>query len=143
MPPEIKPKTQLAFLIHDRMKERGMSVHELKDATAVCYERARTAVTGDSPPGERLLRDICRVLQLDFAAANEMLITEQMKRKFGRVPALKKHDPELQSIEEAWPSLLPDEKEHIVLLVERYVRKQRQQFVAPVPRILPRPVRKP
>jgi DNA-binding XRE family transcriptional regulator len=144
VPVEIKPTTPLSLAIYTRMKDASLSSKQLANGVDVHYETMRGILKGDRPPTKRLLRDICRVLTMDFEDMNEMLITEQMKRKFGRVPAPRKNDPELRSIEEAWPSLLPDEKEHIILLVERYVvQKQRQQFVAPTPRILPRPVRKP
>lgn len=102
----------------------------------------RYILKGDRPPPKRLLRDICRVLTLDFEAMNDILTMELIKRQFGSVPALRENDPELQSIEGAWPLLLPEEKEHIVLLVEKYLqRKQKQQSVPLVPRIVPRPVR--
>jgi hypothetical protein len=124
------------------MKEAQLSSKQLALEVEVVYETIRGILTGDRPPGKRLLHEICRVLALDFEAMNDMLATEQINRKFGRVPATKKNDPELQSIEGAWPLLLPEEKEHIVLLVERYMqRKQRQQSGPPVPRIVPRPVR--
>lgn len=124
------------------MKARGLSVHELAEATDVGYESMRGVVTGDRPPSKLRLREICRVLALDFEAMNDMLVTEQMKRKFGRVPATRKNDPALQSIEDAWPHLLPEEKEHIGLLVERYVERKRSRPSVPlVPRIVPRPVR--
>ena len=129
MPPDIKPKTALSLEIYTRMKQVPLSSKQLADAVEVHYETMRYILKGDRPPPKRLLRDICRVLTLDFEAMNEMLVAEQINRKFGRVPATRRNDPELQSIEEAWPLLLPEEKEHIVLLIERYVeRKQRQQF---------------
>jgi len=146
MPPEVRPKTPLAVAIYARMKEKDVSIHQLSEATGVCYERARTAVTGDEPPGKRLLRDICRVLQLDLEPMTEMLITEQMKRKHGRLPMrLAGSDPELQSIGELWQLLLPEEKEHIVWLVGRYAEKRgrREETVTPVQRIAPRAVRAP
>jgi len=124
------------------MKEVALSSKQLAAEVDVVYETIRGIVKGDRPPGKRLLQEICRVLTLDFDAMNEMRITEEMKRKFDRVPATKKNDPELQSIEEAWPLLLPEEKEHVVLLVEKYLeRKQSQRLGPPVPRIVPRPAR--
>lgn len=142
MPPEIKPRTPLSLAIYTRTKEASLSPNQLADEVGVVYETIRGTLKGDRPPGKRLLSEICRVLALDFEAMNDMLVTEQINRKFGRVHATKKNDPELQSIEGAWPLLLPEEKEHIVLLVERYVeRKQRQQSAPPVPRIVPRPAR--
>jgi hypothetical protein len=123
-----------------------MSIHQLADATDVGYERARTAVTGDEPPGKRLLRDICRVLKLDLESMTEMLITEQIKRKHGRVPArLASGNPEIQQIEELWHLLLPEEKEHITWLVTRYAEKRprKQEFDTPIQRIAPRPARTP
>ena len=142
MPPEITPKTPLSLAIYTRMRQVPLTSKQLADAVEVHYETVRYILKGDRPPPKRLLRDICRVLTLDFEAMNDMLTMERIKREFGHVPALRKNDPELQSIEEAWPLLLPDEKEHIVLLVERYVeRKQRQRSAPPAPRIVPRPVR--
>jgi len=146
MPPKIKSKTPLSGLIHTRMKERGVSVQQLADATRVGYERARTAAMGDQPPSQRLLEEICRFLQLDFNVANEMLITEQMKRKYGRVPAsLSGRDQKLQPIEELWQFLTPEEKEHIVWLVSRYAERRGPgpEASAKVQRMVPRPVRTP
>jgi hypothetical protein len=124
------------------MKQVPFSSKQLADAVEVHYETMRYILKGDRPPPKRLLRDICRVLTLDFEAMNDILTMELIKRQFGSVPALRENDPELQSIEGAWPLLLPEEKEHIVLLVEKYLqRKQKQQSVPLVPRIVPRPVR--
>ncbi len=123
-----------------------MSIHQLAKATDVGYERARTAVTGDEPPGKRLLGDICRVLKLDSDGMAEMLVTEQIKRKYGhRRARLANGDPELRSIEEGWQFLSPDEKEHIVWLVGRYAERgvRRAEAVAPIQRIAPRPARTP
>lgn len=128
------------------MDARGLSVRQLADATHVGYERARTAVTGDQPPSQRLLREICRALELDFAAANEMLITEQMKRKYGRIPlSLAGRDPDLQPIEELWQFLTTEEKEHITWLVGRYAerRASRPQVAGGLQRMAPRNIRTP
>jgi len=124
------------------MKEVPLSPTELATELDVVYETVRGILKGDRPPSKLLLREICRVLTLDFETMNEMLVTEQIKRKFDRVPAMRKSDPGLQSVEEAWPLLLPEEKEHVVLLVEKYAdRKQKHQPLSSVPRIVPRPVR--
>jgi hypothetical protein len=143
MPPEIKPKTALALFLHGGMKRKGLSVQALALATDVGYERARTSVTGDKPPSRRLLREICRVLQLDFKAADEMLVAEQVKRKYGHLsPALASGDPDLRSIEMLWPELTPQEKEHVAWLVTRYAEKKSQKGRATtLQRMAPRPVR--
>jgi hypothetical protein len=143
MPHEISPKTELSLFIYDGMKHKGFSVQALADATSVGYERARTSVTGDKPPSQRLLRDICRVLQLDFKIANDMLIAEKVKQKYGLLPsALATADPELRSIEALWPELTPQEKEHITWLVSKYAEKRSQKARSQVlQRIAPRPVR--
>jgi transcriptional regulator with XRE-family HTH domain len=145
MPPEIKPKTPLALEILTRMKEKGFSVHQLADETDVVYETIRGIVAGDRPPGKRLCRAICDVLRLDFATVNEMLTAEQMKRKFGRVPARTTGiDQRLQLIEDLWPLLLAEEKERITWFVERLADKRgRKREPSPPQRIAPRPVRTP
>lgn len=140
---EIKPKTELARAIYAKMCELGTSIDELSRATHVGYERARTAVTGDEPPSKRLLDDICRVLRLDGTAMRDMLITEQVKRKYGRIPAsLTANDAELRNIEELWQFLTGEEKEHVSWLVARYVeRRVTKQHGSAIPRIGPRNIR--
>src|SRR5579863_3458933 len=120
------------------MIEASLSPKQLAGEVDVVYETIRGILKGDRPPSKLLLHQICRVLRLDCAAMHEMLVTEQMKRRFNRVPALKKNDPGLQSIEDAWPLLLPHEKEHVLLLIGKYAEQnQRQKFDAPAPRIVP------
>ena len=131
-------------MLHNGMKAKGLSIHQLAKATRVGYERARTAVTGDYPPSPRLLEDICRVLELDLKAAQEMLITEQVKRKHGRVPlGLLGRDSSLQPVEELWRFLTQEEKEHIIWLVGRYAERRSSQQEAPIRRMGPRPIRTP
>lgn len=144
MPPEIKPKTSLSLEIYTQMKAKGLNVHQLADATDVVYETMRGIVAGDRPPGKLRLREICRALNLEFAPMNEMLIAEQMKRKFGRVasrPGLR--DPALQAIEDRWPLLLPEERDHITWLVGHLIEKKSRKREEPIQpqRIAPRPVR--
>ena len=144
VPPEIKPKTALSLRIYERMKQKGLTVQQMADATDVVYETMRIIVTGQRPPGKLRLREICRTLDLDFTEINEMLILEQMKRKFGRLPSgTQAKDPELRKIEEIWPFLLPEEKEHICWLVLQLSEKRnkKREDPAPAPRIAPRPVR--
>ena len=146
MPPQVRPKTPLSLAIHSQMKVLGVSIHQLAKATDVVYERARTAVTGDAPPGRRLLRDICRVLKLDLDAMAEMLVAEQIRRKYGHLrPRLANGNPELRLVEEHWQFLSPEEKEHVVWLVGRYAERgaTRAETVTPIRRIAPRPARTP
>jgi len=145
MPPEIKPKTPLSFEIHAQMKKKGISAHELANSTGVVYETIRGVVKGDRPPGKQLLREICRTLGLDFAATNRILVSEQIKRKFGYVPSLMTRDADLQTVEDLWPLLLPEEKEHIRWLVANLAEKRGRKVErsAAAQRIAPRPVRTP
>jgi hypothetical protein len=126
------------------MKAKDISAHQLAKATNVGYEAIRSVVAGDRPPGNLLFGAICRVLDLNPATTGEMLIAEQMKRKFGKIPTLVKN-PELQRIDELWPFLLPEEKEHVTWLVGHFAEKRtrkREQPMSPQ-RIAPRPVRTP
>jgi hypothetical protein len=146
MPPEIKPKTPLSLEIHNRMRAKGLSAHQLADATEVVYETIRGIVAGDRPPGKLLFREICRVIDLDFVTANKMLTAEQMKRKFGCVATPPGgRNPELQPIEERWPFLLPEEKEHIIWLVGHLTGQRGRKHEDPVSpqRIAPHRVRTP
>ncbi|MGA9389352.1 MAG: helix-turn-helix transcriptional regulator [Candidatus Sulfotelmatobacter sp.] len=144
MPPEIKPRTPLALAIHTRMQEVPLSAKGLALEAGVVYETIRGIVKGDRPPSISLLRSICRILSLDVVEMQDLLTTDQVNRNYGRLPtALTRANSELRPIEEAWPLLQPEQKEHVLLLVEKYSQQKKGRQAATLPRLLPRPVRKP
>lgn len=125
------------------MKTRGVTAQQLASETGVHYETIRGVVSGTKLPSALLLREICRILHLDQPSTSEMLIAQQVARKFGRIPAGSGvRDSALRSIEERWPLLLPEEKEHIVWLVEHLAEKKtKKRGSGPFRRLEPRPVR--
>lgn len=117
-------ETALSLALRNRMGEKGLSITDLAAAAEVVYETARKVVNGERSPSKRLLRDICACLTLDFDEHYKMLVAQQITRKFGGMPArLAGKNPELQSIEELWRFLLPEEKEHITWLVRQYASR--------------------
>ncbi len=119
-------ETELSTALRKRMGEKGISIIDLANAADVVYETARKVVTGERNPSKRLLRDICVFLVLDFDDHHKMLVAQQITKKFGGIPAkLAGKNPEMQSIENLWGFLLPEEKEHITWLVRQYALRSK------------------
>lgn len=123
------------------MIEVRLSPKKMAEAVGVVYETVRGIVKGDRPPSIPLLQSICRVLDLDFNAMSEMLAAEQVNRKYGHLKALTETNSELRSIQKAWPLLRAEQREHVLLLIEKYAQQQGERPNYS-PRFLPRPVRK-
>jgi transcriptional regulator with XRE-family HTH domain len=131
MPPQIQPKTKLSLAIYGRSRELDLSVKEVADKVEVVYETMRKVVSGDRPPSKRLLRDICRVLKLDFDSLNALLVGQKLK-KYGDVPAqLAGKNPELAKIEEVWDFLTPEQKDHVNWLVESLAQQNASSRKSP------------
>lgn len=113
------------------MRELDLSIKDLASQAEVVYESIRQIVTGDRPPSKRLLRDICSVLKLDFKYLNRLLDNQKLE-KLGGVPVeLATRNPELGRLERRWEFLTPEQREHVIWLVESFAQKNTVPLKSP------------
>lgn len=122
VPVEIKPRTELGRRILQRIKDLHLDVMEAASRIDVEYETLRKVVKGDRPPARRLLRDLCRELNLDFQELETIVVVDKLRQEH---PAALLHiagvaEPEIIAIARQWPSLSDDQKQHIRWLVAKF-----------------------
>jgi transcriptional regulator with XRE-family HTH domain len=123
VPVEIKPRTELGRRILQRIKDLQLDVAQAASRIYVKYETLRKVVKGDRPPAPRLLRDLCRELNLDFQELETIVVVDKLRQEH---PAALLHiagvaEPEIIAIARQWPSLSDDQKQHIRWLVAKFV----------------------
>ncbi len=125
MAKEIRPKTELARRIFNKINELRLDLHDVGKLVRVGYERIRQVVGGDSPPSVRLLQDLAAVLELDYGELEFLLVVDGLRKKHPAV-LLKLAgfaDPELKTIHGYWCVLTPEQREHVLLLLKIYAER--------------------
>ncbi len=125
MPTQIQPKTEVARIILNRIRELGTNVRAVANQIGVKYETLRQVVKGDRPPANRLLRDLARELGLDRDGIKEKMLLDRLRTE---APGLLIRlagtaDAEVLSIARHWPTLTQEQRDHIRWLVESFVSK--------------------
>jgi transcriptional regulator with XRE-family HTH domain len=133
VPVEIKPRTELGRRILQRIKDLGLDVTQSASRIYVKYETLRKVVKGDRPPPRRLLRDLCRELNLDFQELETIVVVDKLRQEH---PAALLHiagvaEPEIIAIARQWPSLSDDQKQHIRWLVAKFVEENAPNTTLP------------
>ena len=133
VPIEIKPRTELGRRILQRIKDLGLDVMQAASRIDVEYETLRKVVKGDRPPARRLLRDLCRELNLDFQELEIIVVVDRLRQKH---PGALLHiagvvEPEIIAIARQWPSLSDDQKRHVRWLVAKFVEANASSSTLP------------
>lgn len=133
VPVEIKPRTELGRRILQRIKGLGLDVTQAANRIDVEYETLRKVVKGDRPPARRMLRDICRELNLDFQELEIIVVVDRLRQKH---PGALLHiagvaEPEIIAIARQWPSLSDDQRQHIRWLVAKFVEENASNSTPP------------
>jgi hypothetical protein len=133
VPVEIKPRTELARRILQRIKDLHLDVMQAANRIDVEYETLRKVVKGDRPPARRLLRDLCRELNLDFQELEIIVVVDKLRQKHPgallRIAGLA--EPEIIVIARQWPSLSDDQRQHIRWLIAKFVEENALQSALP------------
>lgn len=120
-------------ILASALKKKDMSVDDLaiavkKETGEGTYEHMRKLYKGAAFPSKLLLREICRVLDLNYKEADEAATRDKMEKKYGS--ALHRvigRDPRVAE----WESIVPhltEEQQHTLLTMARgLVRENRKR----------------
>jgi transcriptional regulator with XRE-family HTH domain len=104
-----------------------LSLRDLAAKLDYTYEQMRKLWTGRSAPSPLLLKEICRILHLDFDKAQEAANADRAERKFGATAlTMQGRDPRLADIEELLPQLSEQEWDMFVAQMRGFVHQKRQ-----------------
>ena len=133
VPVEIKPRTEFGRRILQRIKDLGLDVMQVATRIGVEYETLRKVVKGDRPPARRVLRDLCRELNLDLQELENIVVVDKLRQKH---PGVLLHiagvaNPEIIAIARQWPSLSDEQRQHIRWLIAKFIEENAPHSTLP------------
>jgi transcriptional regulator with XRE-family HTH domain len=130
---------RLARALSERMNELELSIRDVAASSGLTYEHVRKLVKGEAYPSRLALRELCRVLTLDWAQLDQLAIADRLEKKYGGIPhALAGRHPEL-SLLAPWWDLLTAEQRQMFRIQIRSVAESNQSLAStrrPVARVV-------
>lgn len=123
--------TLIGSLISKHMAEKKMTIKDLAIAIDTTYEHVRRMVKGEALPSKFSLKEICRILKMDYKEAERAATADRITKKFGSIPLeLSGKNPALAPVEKAWDSLTEDQQADVITMVQGWARRNRNLAAA-------------
>lgn len=114
-----------AFL--EALEHNKMNVRDLAAAIDGSYEHLRKLLKGLAYPSGYLLKDICKVLKLDFNEMENLVTQDKLEAKFGSsLHAVMGTDPNLSPFAELIPHLTQEQRESFLAQMKAVMRQNRR-----------------
>jgi len=128
MPPYKRPLDvgQFAVAVNNKLEEKGWSVLRLAEELDATYEHVRKIAKGLTFPSMRFLKDLCRVLGLDYGQMARLVVADKIEKKYGGIPAeLAGKNPRFTQIERLLPGLSDEQFQTVLGLLQGMDRRNR------------------
>jgi transcriptional regulator with XRE-family HTH domain len=110
-------QNQFADKLLEGMASQSVTIADLAKQTGTTYEHIRRLVRGLAFPSAYLLRELCRILSLNFEEMEKLVTAERIRSKYGEIPdKIVKKNPELTPLDRFWPSLTSLQKQELYML---------------------------
>ena len=115
----VEPDGLFAQELVKRMNELGVTIRDLAEKTEITYESIRKLAHGVAFPSNFVLKEICKILSMDYEHAKKLVVEDRIIKKYGSVASvLAGKNPELDEIERFWAHLTDSQKKDIVAMVQ-------------------------
>jgi transcriptional regulator with XRE-family HTH domain len=109
------------------VQKKGISLRDLAAKLDYTYEQMRKLWLGRSAPSKLLLKELCKILDLNFAEADKAATADRMERKYGKAAfGVLGRDPRHGDIEDLLPQLNKQEWDMFVNQIRGYVHQKRK-----------------
>lgn len=109
------------------VQNKGLSLRELAAQLSYTYEQLRKIHLGMSAPSALLLKELCKVLDMDLKAAQQAANADRMERRYGKTAfTMQGRDPRLSDIEDLLPQLSKPEWDQFVSQMRGFVHQKRR-----------------
>lgn len=117
--------TELSELIQEKMEAKGFNINSLAAAVDITYEHMRGIVRGIRLPSKHVLKDLARVLEVDYEDLQKVATVERIKHHYGDgVAALMggKKDG-IEPIERVWDKLSDDQQATLIDMAKSMAKR--------------------
>jgi transcriptional regulator with XRE-family HTH domain len=109
------------------VQKKGISLRDLAAKLDYTYEQMRKLWLGHSAPSKLLLKELCKVLDLDFKEADKAATADRMERKYGKAAfGVLGRDPRYADLEDLMPQITNQEWNMFVSQMRGYVHQKRK-----------------
>ena len=106
---EDRPLGQLGETLSDVLEKDHKTLHDFARSIGTTYEHARKLVKGMAFPSRLLLKEICRVLTLNFDEMDRLLVEDKLRFKYGpRYAEALGEDPRYEEVKHDIAVLSPE-----------------------------------
>jgi transcriptional regulator with XRE-family HTH domain len=78
------PAGRFGQLFNAAVERKHWSLYQLAEKLDYSYEQFRKILTGKSSPSPLLLKEFCRLLDMDMLTAETAVAADRMERKYGK-----------------------------------------------------------
>ena len=112
---QMVPESRFGMLMAEAVQKQGVSLRTLAVKLDYSYEQLRKIWQGQSSPGQDLMNNLSKLLNINLEDARKAVIADQMERKHGsEAYSVLGRDPRIADIEPLLPHLSKDQW-HMVL----------------------------
>lgn len=109
------------------VQKKDISLRDLAAKLDYTYEQMRKLWLGTSAPSPLLLKELCKVLDIDFRDAQQASAADRMERRYGNTAfSVQGRDPRLGDIEDLLPQLSKEEWDMFVGQMRGFVHQKRK-----------------
>jgi hypothetical protein len=121
---------QFALALREKLEDKGKNMAWLAKEVDTTYEHARKICKGTAFPSRRLLKDICRTLNLKEEDMWRMVVSDKLRHKYGEIPReLAGQSARSVKIERLLPKLTDEQFEDLLSLAEGWAQRNRPTLV--------------
>lgn len=121
---------RFGHMLKEAAIRKGLSLADIAREFDYAYEQIRKLVEGKSGPGDKLLKGLCKFLDLNQRDADRAVLCDSLERSYGveKIWEVLGRDPRLAEIEPLLPLLTKQEWEMFITQLSGMVReRQRRQ----------------
>jgi|tagenome__1003787_1003787.scaffolds.fasta_scaffold18102392_1 transcriptional regulator with XRE-family HTH domain len=123
----MEPKGRFAMMYAGAIREKGLSLRDLAIKLDITYEQLRKIFLGESAPSKLLLKELCKILDMNYDQAEKAVTADKMERKYGKTAyTILGHNPRFSDIEDVLPMLTAQEWGMFVAQIRGYVQQKRR-----------------
>lgn len=118
---------RFGIALAEALERQKMSVRDLAATIDGSYEHLRKLLKQLAYPSKYLLKDICRVLKLDYNEMENLVTQDKLEAKFGdSLHNVMGTNPVMSPFEEVIPHLTDDQRDSFLAQMKAVMRQNRR-----------------
>lgn len=106
----IEPKGRFAQMFAAGVRKKDLSLDDVAAKLDMAYEHMRKVWIGRSAPSKLLLKELCKMLNINYSEAQKAVTADKLERKYGKsVYTAIGSNPRFSDIEDVLPTLTDTE----------------------------------